>query len=109
MKNRLLNVAQFPSAKPGTTAARIVAKCAELTQFLLAKNASYGDSALNPIRVFSRATARQGLATRLDDKISRIKNAPGAFGDNDAKDLAGYLVFWMILDDMDAESKDGVK
>ncbi len=97
----------FPQVQPGTTAARIIAKCAELAQFLLGKNKSYGDSALNPIRVFSRATAREGLCTRADDKLARLQNAPGAYSDNDVKDLAGYLVFLLIQDDLDAEAKKG--
>lgn len=97
----------LPPAAPGTTAARIIAKCAELAQFLLGKNKSYGDSALHPIRVFSRATAREGLCTRADDKLARLQNAPGAYGENDVKDLTGYLIFLLIQDDLDAEAKKG--
>ena len=39
---------------------------------LVEKNAAYGDSAGNPIRVFSKADAAHGLLVRIDDKLSRI-------------------------------------
>lgn len=68
----------------------------DLADLLIAKNAAYGDSALNPVRVFSKASPVEQLLTRIDDKISRIQRG-GDFGDEDTvKDLVGYLVLLMI-------------
>ena len=40
---------------------------------LLYKNQQYGDSALNPSRIFSKASAVEQLLVRIDDKLNRIK------------------------------------
>lgn len=61
------------------------------------KNKAYGDSALNPIRLFSRADAVESLCVRIDDKINRIKNS-GLNKDTEdsVQDLIGYLVLLQI-------------
>lgn len=61
------------------------------------KNKAYGDSALNPIRLFSRADAVESLCVRIDDKINRIKNS-GINSDTEdsVQDLIGYLVLLQI-------------
>ncbi len=41
----------------------------EIEQMLLEKNRKYGDSALNPQRIFSRADATEQLRVRIDDKL----------------------------------------
>jgi len=78
------------------TADRIRATCAEIAEFLVAKNESYGDSALHPLRVFSRGDAVDSLAARIDDKLSRLKFAPEAYGEDTIKDLLGYLILLRI-------------
>ena len=65
----------------------------EVTNLLLEKNAAYGDSALNPVGIFSKGDAVQSLCARIDDKLMRIKNK----GINDltedtVTDLIGYLI-----------------
>jgi hypothetical protein len=95
---------QSASASP-STAKLIRAKCREVQAMLLAKNRSYGDSALNPTRVFSQADSRAGLCVRIDDKLSRIANARGAFGEDPVKDLIGYLIFLSIDDDRRRKKK----
>jgi hypothetical protein len=65
----------------------------EVTNLLLEKNAAYGDSALNPVGIFSKGDAIQSLCARIDDKLMRIKNK----GINDltedtVTDLIGYLI-----------------
>lgn len=63
---------------------------------LLQKNAAYGDSALRPVRIFSRADPEEQIRTRLDDKLSRLARGDGS-GDEDAEaDLLGYLVLLRI-------------
>lgn len=63
-----------------------------IATMLIEKNESYGDAALDPVRVFSKATAEEQLLVRIDDKISRIQRG-NEFADEDTiKDLIGYLV-----------------
>jgi hypothetical protein len=78
------------------TTERIRAKCAEIAEFLTAKNASYGDSALHPLGVFARGDAVESLCARVDDKLARIKHAPGAYGEDTLKDLTGYLILLQL-------------
>ncbi len=68
----------------------------QVSDLLVAKNKSYGDSALNPTRVFSKADAVEQLLVRIDDKLSRIKNGHDWPGDNDIDDLIGYLILLKI-------------
>ena len=63
---------------------------------LIDKNISYGDSALNPIRIFSTTDATEQLKVRIDDKLNRVKNNQGFAGDNDIDDLIGYLILYKI-------------
>ena len=61
------------------------------------KNTAYGDSALNPLRLFSRADAVESLCVRIDDKINRIKNSGITRDTEDSvQDLIGYLVLLQI-------------
>jgi hypothetical protein len=63
---------------------------------LLEKNRKYGNSALEPIRVFSRADPLEQIAVRMDDKLSRIKSAQGDDLEDAKQDLVGYLILEMI-------------
>ena len=70
---------------------RACAFLAEVGEMLRQKNRAYGDSAANPMRVFSRVDAAAGIRVRIDDKLSRLARGDGS-GDEDAvKDLVGYL------------------
>jgi hypothetical protein len=69
----------------------------QLQELLIKKNRAYGNSALEPLNVFSKQNAIDSLCARLDDKLSRIKNK----GLNDKTedtlfDLAGYLILLII-------------
>jgi len=68
----------------------------QISDLLIAKNKSYGDSALNPARIFSKSDAIEQLLVRIDDKLSRIKNGEDWPGDNDIDDLLGYLILLKI-------------
>ena len=46
----------------------------EVQQLLREKSLRYGDAALNPSRIFSKASAHEQLLVRIDDKLNRIKN-----------------------------------
>lgn len=63
--------------------------------FLVRKNAAYGDSALDPVRIFSRASTEEQILVRLDDKLSRLKRGSAA-GEDVILDLAGYLILLMV-------------
>jgi hypothetical protein len=66
-------------------------------QLLHEKNTAYGDSALNPIRLFSRADAIEALCVRIDDKLSRIKQLGiGDDAEDTIQDLIGYLVLLKV-------------
>jgi hypothetical protein len=62
---------------------------------LLAKNKAYGDSALNPLRLFSKASSEEQILVRIDDKLSRIARGSAA-GEDVIDDLIGYLVLLKI-------------
>ena len=62
-----------------------------LNSLLKYKNENYGDSALNPIKIFSKLEAADSLFQRADDKISRIQNSK-ELRVNDLIDLMGYCV-----------------
>ena len=76
----------------------ILAKCLELAEMLVKKNVSYGDSALNPIRIFSKASASEQIRVRIDDKLNRVLNGQSYPGDNDILDLIGYLILLLIAE-----------
>jgi hypothetical protein len=67
----------------------------EISDMLIQKNVAYGDAAMNPIRVFSRADPMEQLRVRIDDKLSRICRGHNA-GEDVIKDLIGYLVIYRI-------------
>ncbi len=78
------------------TANEIRAQCALLADELVAKNRSYGDSALTPVHIFAQGDAEQLLRVQIDHKLSRIATDPDAFGEDSLGDLIGYLVLLKI-------------
>lgn len=85
-------------AAPGVApaAAAIRAECAFLADFLVAKNAAYGNSALAPLRLFSHADRTEQLRVRIDDKLSRLAAGDGYPGEDTVLDLLGYLVLLRV-------------
>ena len=75
-----------------------------IAYFLKEKNLRYGNSALEPLSLFTsfvserNTTAVNNFYTRLDDKLSRIKNAD-ELRKNDIVDLIGYLLLLCINND----------
>lgn len=78
--------------KQRTSTDAIIEACEQIKMMLLEKNRKYGDSALNPVRVFSKADAGEQLKVRMDDKLSRIQNAQDDDLEDPMMDLTGYLV-----------------
>lgn len=71
----------------------IVEEGMSVISLLLEKNAAYGNSALDPVRIFAKSgTPEDQLYVRVDDKLSRIMRGQAYPGDNDLLDLVGYLV-----------------
>lgn len=70
-------------------------ECDALCEMLLAKNRAYGNSALDPVRVFSRASSVEQLLVRIDDKLSRLARGSAA-GEDVEQDLLGYLILLRV-------------
>lgn len=72
--------------------------CDDIKQLLLEKNSKYGDSALNPSRIFSKSNAVEQLLVRIDDKLNRIQKGAGLLAEDEdvINDLIGYLVLLKI-------------
>jgi hypothetical protein len=75
---------------------KIIVECLEMAEMLIKKNVSYGNSALDPIRIFSKADSKEQIRVRIDDKLNRIQNDQAFPGDNDIDDLIGYLILLKI-------------
>ena len=75
---------------------KIIRQCLEISEMLIKKNISYGNSALEPIRIFSKADSTEQIRVRIDDKLNRIQNDQAFPGDNDIDDLIGYLILLKI-------------
>ena len=61
-------------------------------EMLIMKNKKYGNSALEPKRIFSNASAKEQILVRIDDKLSRIANQNIDDDEDAVLDLIGYLV-----------------
>tara|TARA_R100000152_G_C6740411_1_gene164212 strand:+ start:707 stop:979 length:273 start_codon:yes stop_codon:yes gene_type:complete len=72
--------------------------CEDVKELLLHKNQKYGNSALEPSRIFSKASAVEQLLVRIDDKLNRIQKGAGLLAEDEdvIMDLIGYLVLLKI-------------
>ena len=88
-----------PSVLESSFASNVRRITAGIADLLVEKNEAYGNSALNPVRVFSKADRTEQLKVRIDDKISRIQRGT-EFGDEDTvRDLIGYLVLLLVAEE----------
>lgn len=78
--------------------------CNEIKDMLMQKNLAYGDSALEPVRIFSQADPTEQILVRIDDKLSRFARGKTYPGDNDIDDLIGYLVLLKIAKERNAKA-----
>jgi len=79
----------------------ILQECIAVAEMLVEKNIAYGNSALEPVRIFARGLdVKAQLLVRLDDKLSRIARG-SAVGEDVVSDLLGYLILYRIA------NKDG--
>ena len=86
------------------TQERIAAVCDEIKAMLLEKNRKYGNSALNPIRIFSQADTIEQIRVRLDDKFNRYINRQSDEDEDIIQDIIGYLVLYKIALELANES-----
>ena len=76
----------------------------EIKELLLEKNEKYGNSALEPLGIFSKLSAKEGLLVRIDDKLKRIKNGRLDNDEEDViNDLSGYLVLIKIQSNQESK------
>lgn len=66
-------------------------ECKHLEEMLISKNAAYGNSAYDPVRIFSKASPIEQINVRMDDKLSRLVRGEAA-GEDVIMDLVGYLI-----------------
>ena len=96
---------ESPRKPVGPAHDQIKEVCDEICKLLQQKNLAYGNSALNPVRVFSKANTIEQINVRLDDKISRLQRGHDA-GEDVELDLIGYLVLKRVAM---KQLKDGLK
>jgi len=90
-----------------STEERIVGVIEKVKDLLITKNRNYGDSAINPCRIMSKASPVEQLLVRIDDKLNRIKQGAGLLATDEdvVLDLIGYFILLKVALDNDyAES-----
>lgn len=80
--------------------------CNDVCKLLWKKNDDYGNSALEPLRIFSQANSIEQIKVRMDDKLSRIANGASA-GEDPYQDLLGYLVLFEVRKRLDVIEQKG--
>lgn len=75
---------------------RITEECDAIKAMLLEKNAKYGNSALSPLRIFSKADPVEQIRVRIDDKLSRLNSGVSDDIEDAVLDLIGYLVLLRV-------------
>lgn len=74
----------------------IAEECYALRDLLISKNRKYGNAALEPVRIFSKAPPHEQILVRLDDKISRLRSGQLDDDEDVIQDLLGYLILLRI-------------
>ena len=68
-----------------------------MTDLLLYKNKKYGDSAINPKKIFYKGDSTNSILIRLDDKIGRVmSNTEEKPRVNDVADIRGYCTLLLV-------------
>ena len=68
-----------------------------MTDLLLYKNRKYGDSAINPKKIFYKGDSTNSIRIRLDDKIGRVmSNTEEKPRVNDVADIIGYCTLLLV-------------
>ena len=83
------------------TQEKISKVCDDVKEMLIEKNRKYGDSALNPIRIFAKSDTVEQLKVRIDDKLNRFKNMQKDDTEDVINDLIGYLILLKVAEESD--------
>jgi hypothetical protein len=91
-------------------------ECDAIKELLRSKNKKYGNSAFNPVRIFSKSSTEEQINVRIDDKLSRISQGYAndiktgdATAEDTVMDLIGYLILKRIKMKLNAESSSATK
>ncbi len=87
-------------------AENILQECIKLATMLMKKNKAYGNSAVEPLRVFSKADPVEQIRVRMDDKLSRLVRGQAA-GEDALMDLVGYYILLQIAEAAALENASG--
>lgn len=75
-----------------------------MKDLLLYKNQKYGDSAINPKKIFYKGDSTNSILIRLDDKLGRVmSNTEEKPRINDVCDIIGYCTLLLISMGVTAE------
>ena len=89
--------------------AEITEVCKSISKLLIEKNSRYGNSALEPRRIFSKANALEQINVRIDDKLSRIANRKDDEDEDVELDLVGYIVLKMVYKNLKKKEEEQAK
>jgi len=95
-------------SKIAQTQVDIATTCDDIKELLLEKNRRYGDSALSPVRIFSRSDTLEQIRVRIDDKLSRLRNQQNDEDEDVVNDLIGYLVLLKVAQKQQRRVEDFV-
>ncbi len=73
----------------------IAEECYALRDLLISKNIAYGNAALDPVRIMSKASPEEQILVCIDDKLSRLARGSAA-GEDVILDLLGYLILLRV-------------
>ena len=80
-----------------TTQTKIIIIIDSMKELLLYKNQKYGDSAINPKKIFYKGNSTNSILIRLDDKLGRVmSNTEEKPRINDVCDIIGYCTLLLI-------------
>ncbi len=75
-------------------------ECDAVKELLIEKNKAYGNSAAEPVRIFSKVDALEQVNVRIDDKLSRIAKGHDYQDEDTIQDLIGYLILGRVIKKM---------
>lgn len=102
MNNELYGIGHRTDAltvfiKEAPSGEEIMNVCLDIAEMLLRKNISYGNSAIDPVRVLSQANPEEQILIRIDDKLNRLKYQQEYENEDTVQDLVGYFILLMVM------------
>jgi hypothetical protein len=74
----------------------IAEECYAIKKMLIEKNRRYGNSAIEPLRICSKADPLEQIRVRIDDKLNRLKTLDPSDTEDVELDLIGYLILLRV-------------